>query len=762
MAEKKVIELEVNSNLGNLKQQLKQAQVEVQTLSEKFGATSKQAVEAAKSAAILKDKISDAKALTDAFNPDAKFKAVTGALTGVAGGFSVLTGAMGAFGKQNEDVEKAILKVQSAMAIASGLQAIGESIDSFKQLGAVIKSTAVFQGIYNFVQTGSITATAQSTVAKVADAEATVAQGTATVATTVATTGASAALKLLRIAMISTGIGALVAGVGLLIANFEAIKAPFKGVIQGFKDFGDWLGITDNKSNDNADKARIRSEATMNQIKKEADLRNRRFENQQRIFTDEDTAIGRQIALMKAQNKDTTDLERARLKASIAYQTSIVRETYSIEQQLKQKNILTVAELRAAAERTGDYAAWNKFEREMAAQRNANTKTNLAAYDAMEQAQNDLKIFEQELVNDATKNAKDKLDKTKESIKRKAEKEKEAREKEAEALKLYNQTLTAFYDSIESERQAKITDAKEKEQQELANKYEKLYELADKAGKSTKDLQEQQGKDSQAITKKYDDLEKVAKDEKDKLEKERLVKDKAYLEELTLSESQLKLSKLTTQYEADQLLYKDNKEILKALDIKYAKDKIALETETADKQKAIDKAVLEQKMAIQQQGLDVASQGIGLIKGLFEKSKGVQKAAVIAESAIGIAKMIISNKLANIGALATPQAIATSGAAAAPVIAMNNISTGIGIAANIAATAKALSALGGGGAPSGSVGGGGSPNMSAPQFNVVGQSGVNQLASLNQQPIQAYVVSGQVTSQQALDRNRLANATLGD
>jgi hypothetical protein len=51
--------------------------------------------------------------------------------------------------------------------------------------------------------------------------------------------------------------------------------------------------------------------------------------------------------------------------------------------------------------------------------------------------------------------------------------------------------------------------------------------------------------------------------------------------------------------------------------------------------------------------------------------------------------------------------------------------------------------------------------MSAPQFNVVGQSGVNQLASLGQQPIQAYVVSGQVTSQQSLDRNRLANATLG-
>ena len=86
MAEKKVIELEVNSNLGTLKQQFKEAQIEVQALSDKFGATSAQAVEAAKSAALLKDKISDAKSLTDAFNPDAKFKAVTGALTGVAGG----------------------------------------------------------------------------------------------------------------------------------------------------------------------------------------------------------------------------------------------------------------------------------------------------------------------------------------------------------------------------------------------------------------------------------------------------------------------------------------------------------------------------------------------------------------------------------------------------------------------------------------------------------------------------------------------------
>lgn len=60
--------------------------------------------------------------------------------------------------------------------------------------------------------------------------------------------------------------------------------------------------------------------------------------------------------------------------------------------------------------------------------------------------------------------------------------------------------------------------------------------------------------------------------------------------------------------------------------------------------------------------------------------------------------------------------------------------------------------------PSG--GGEGAGSVMSANFNVVGNSGVNQLASLQQQPVQAYVVSGQVTSQQSLDRNRRENATL--
>ena len=144
MAEKKTIELEIKSNLGDaekslgsLKSQLRNAQAEVASLSDKFGATSKEAVAAAKNAAILADKIGDAKALTDAFNPDAKFKAVSSSLAGVASGFAAYQGALGLVGVESKDLEKQLLKVQSAMAIAEGLQGLGEARDSFKQLKAV-------------------------------------------------------------------------------------------------------------------------------------------------------------------------------------------------------------------------------------------------------------------------------------------------------------------------------------------------------------------------------------------------------------------------------------------------------------------------------------------------------------------------------------------------------------------------------------------------------------------------------------------------
>ena len=212
MAENLNLNVNINTtgaegSIGSLKKQMREAQAEVIALSDKFGATSKEAVNAAKKAAELRDRIGDAKALTDAFNPDQKFKALTSSLAGVAGGFGAVQGAMALFGKESEDVQKTLLKVQSAMAISQGLQSVGESIDSFKQLGAVIRTQVV------------------------------------------------SAFSTLRGAIISTGLGALAVAIGLLIANWneftEYIKKSFPALFELGETIGgivqnitDYVGIT--------------------------------------------------------------------------------------------------------------------------------------------------------------------------------------------------------------------------------------------------------------------------------------------------------------------------------------------------------------------------------------------------------------------------------------------------------------------------------------------------------------------------------------
>jgi hypothetical protein len=94
--------------------------------------------------------------------------------------------------------------------------------------------------------------------------------------------------------------------------------------------------------------------------------------------------------------------------------------------------------------------------------------------------------------------------------------------------------------------------------------------------------------------------------------------------------------------------------------------------------------------------------------------------------------------------------------------------------ANIASTAaigfKAVKNIlktnpkgGGGGTPSLTGEGGGASATSAPQFNVVGNTGINQLAQTlgTQQPIEAFVVASNVTSAQSINRNIVQNASLG-
>ena len=130
---------QAEASVGSFKKQLKEANTELLNMSAKFGEASTEAVNAAKKVAGLKDAIGDAKALADTFNPDKKFVALGGALQGVTAGFSALQGAIGLFGNENKDLEKTLLKVQSAMALQQGISGLFEARDAFGLLkdGAV-------------------------------------------------------------------------------------------------------------------------------------------------------------------------------------------------------------------------------------------------------------------------------------------------------------------------------------------------------------------------------------------------------------------------------------------------------------------------------------------------------------------------------------------------------------------------------------------------------------------------------------------------
>jgi len=707
MAEKKVIEIDIESNLGSLKSQLREAQSEVASLSDKFGATSREAAEAAKRAADLKDRIGDAKALTDAFNPDAKFNALSSSIGGVLNGFQAYEGALGLIGVQSEDVQKTLLKVQSAMALSQGLQGIGEAKDSFVQLGSTIKNSSIVQKAYNFIVYGTTTATTAQTIA--------------TNIQTGATVGATTVTKALRIAMLSLPILAIVAGLAAL--------AGAMGL------FGD--------ETETAEEKQAKLDKQLAKTTEEID-RQKTASEKSAEFMD---ALNKE-EIINAKNRGASEKELTKIKNE---------QTKERLKDLKQ-----------------EYDEATKFML-----KTSKTFTDRKQIDAAEELFNQaFKKYNDFRLEVEGNTADEVYNKRKDAI----DKANELRNSELEKIKELNKTA-------KEQNDARLRTEQEQEEFLINDKYKSQIALFKKNGKDTKELEISQLNEINDVRLKYqtiaDDAEKERKqkelnaiNEANKLELQQTQEFQLKIEEIdeanfqaglqkTMTEEQYQLELVRQKYFTLEELAKGNAEQLKIIETAKALEIGAITKTASDKELADAKAVAEQKAVIQQQGLDVALQGIGVIKSVFEKSKGVQKAAVIAESAIGIAKMIISTKTGNAAARAAGLALSIPSGGASVVaaetqIALNNISTGLGIAANVAATAKALSALGGGGAPSGSLGGdggGGGGGGFNPSFNVVGNSGINQLAGIQQQPVKAYITTGEVSTALSLERNTLQKTT---
>jgi hypothetical protein len=139
-------------SVGSIKKQLREATQDLIAMRAKFGATSDEAIKAAKRVAELKDEIGDAKAFTDAFNPDAKFKAFGAALQGVAGGFAAVQGAQALFGAESKELEETLVKVQGALALSQGIDSVLESADAFGTLGAKMAKIPIIQKVITAAQ----------------------------------------------------------------------------------------------------------------------------------------------------------------------------------------------------------------------------------------------------------------------------------------------------------------------------------------------------------------------------------------------------------------------------------------------------------------------------------------------------------------------------------------------------------------------------------------------------------------------------------
>ena len=233
----------------------------------------------------------------------------------------------------------------------------------------------------------------------------------------------------------------------------------------------------------------------------------------------------------------------------------------------------------------------------------------------------------------------------------------------------------------------------------------------------------------------------------DKNAKEASLKKSAELEKIIADKEQTDAVRLEA-IDAEQLLLQEQFD-----------KKILTEKEYNEKVKNLAKArkqIGEEETKAKMEQMQRGSALLGNISTLVGKNTAAGKAAAVASATIdtyAAATSAFKNAQANPISILGP--------------AYPFIQAGLAIAGGLKNVQAILSVPtpGGGGGGSAPSGGGMGSAPAAPQFNVVGTSSTNQLAQTigNQQntPVQAYVVSNDVTTAQALDRNIVKGASLG-
>jgi hypothetical protein len=211
-----------------------------------------------------------------------------------------------------------------------------------------------------------------------------------------------------------------------------------------------------------------------------------------------------------------------------------------------------------------------------------------------------------------------------------------------------------------------------------------------------------------------------------------------------------KLLGLELEMEEDNTTYEQKRALLLQRQATMLEDekltenqRLQIKKETTEATKQLDEGEYQSKMALlgaTANAMEVASSVIGKQTAV---GKGLSVAAALMNTYQGISAGV---------KLGYPQSI--------PAIAMASL-TGFAAVRNILAVKVPKSS--GSGSGSASTPSMSKPSATMPNFNVIGNSGVNQIAQTlgAQQPVQAYVVANNVTTAQSLDRNIIQNASMG-
>jgi hypothetical protein len=716
-----IIDIEV-TGFTSLKAQIKAAQIEYQQLLNSVNATPAAIEAAAAKVGQLKDALGDANDTAQALGSnEGKFNAIATAAGSIASGFAAVQGAMGLVGEESENLQKTLLKVQSAMALAQGLQGLAGAADAFSNLKVV----------------------------------------------------AVDAFKAIRAAIGSTGIGLLVIALGSVVVYWEDILELMNGVSAEQKAI-----------NAEAAKNSELAKKNLESLDQEEITLRRKGVAEEDIYKWKVAQYKAAIMTFEQELKANIATEQARM-ASKKYWSDFLNGSWwenskfnkwldkiipesvkdaekKVQDALKKGGAKGGSPQATAASFAKEYLGVSKEDQEK-------SDALIKGYqDQLTQAQNGLFVLEEDH-NKKVAASKD------EAAKLAAQKRKEAYDKEIENSRQRNQTIINDLEIAgkdTSDAEIKLLDDRIAIQKKYAKSVEgvskELYETTEERDlKSAEITSERKKKEletakeiAEAIantekekmelditnkTKYYDDLILLVKDDgikqaeletskqqvlqqirddyqkiqddKENARKEKEKEDKNKLLEEQIAQNELDIEDEMLTFEEKLERNKANEELLNQMFFETESAKTQALRDNAEQRKAIEQAEFEFKVAKITAGMDLAMQAGQFLQQVAGKNKKLAIAGVVVEQAASIGKIIANTAVANAKAAA---ALPLTGGM--PFVAINTVAAALSIASAIAAGVKAINQINA--AESGGGGGGGAAPASAPPPSKFSEGGL--------------------------------------